>query len=78
MDISSQILLAYITYLIGTISPGPSNLAIIKISAQQGRISGVYFALGVVMGSTVWGVLAAFGLAKIIQSYNLLSDVQDS
>jgi len=65
----ANLALAYGAYLLGTASPGPSNLAIMGAAMTAGRRRALMMALGVVSGSLVWGLLAAFGLAAAIASY---------
>lgn len=65
---SANLLLAYSVYAFGTASPGPSNLAVMAKAMDAGRRQALLFALGVVSGSTLWGLLAAFGLSAILAS----------
>ena len=58
MDIVSSLGMAYATYFVGTLSPGPANLAIISTSLSYGRSAGVATALGVVAGSVMWGLIS--------------------
>lgn len=67
--LSANLALAYAAYAIGTASPGPSNLAVMATAMNHGRRSGVVFALGVVSGSTTWGMLAALGLSSVLTGY---------
>lgn len=53
-------------YLVGTASPGPSNLAIMGVAMQSGRGAALATAAGVVCGSLTWGLLAAFGLSSAL------------
>ena len=50
-------------------TPGPSTLAIMSISMGSGRSRGLTFSVGIVLGSIIWSVMAAFGLAAVISSY---------
>lgn len=68
--ITANVVIAYSAYTLGTASPGPSNLSVIATAMQYGRRSGLIFALGVVSGSTAWGLLAAFGLSTILVQYS--------
>lgn len=73
MDIVSSLGIAYATYFVGTLSPGPANLAIISTSLSYGRSAGVATALGVVTGSVMWGLISAFGLGALLTTWpNLL------
>ncbi|MFP5392862.1 MAG: LysE family translocator [Gammaproteobacteria bacterium] len=59
-------LLTFGAYALATASPGPSNLAVMATAMNGGRKPALVFALGVVAGSTLWGVLAALGLSVIL------------
>ncbi len=63
------ILLAYSVLLVGICSPGPAVLAIIGTAMEKGRAPGAWLALGVVCGSTFWGVAAALGLSGLLSTY---------
>ena len=56
-------------YLVATMSPGPAVLAIMGVSASQGRKAGLQLASGVVCGSLFWGLCAAFGLATVMAQF---------
>ena len=60
--------------LIAIASPGPATLAIAAASIKQGRLAGMSLALGVLTGSLIWSVLAAFGLAMIMEKHPWLFD----
>lgn len=49
-------------------SPGPATLAIAGASMEKGRLFGLYLSLGVLTGSLIWSMLAAFGLAAVLKS----------
>ncbi len=61
-----DLLLAYSSYLLGTASPGPSNLAIMSAAMHAGPRPALMLALGVVCGSLFWGCLAALGLSAVL------------
>ncbi|MBL4739370.1 MAG: LysE family translocator [Sneathiella sp.] len=65
----SDLLVAYLAYVIATASPGPANLAIMTTAMHQGRKSGLYLALGVVCGSLCWAILAALGLSALLSAF---------
>jgi threonine efflux protein len=67
-SLPSDLLLAYTAYLLGTLSPGPSNLLIMSTAITAGRRAAVVLAAGVVTGSLFWGLLAAFGLSAALAS----------
>jgi threonine efflux protein len=68
--LTANLTLAYSAYALGIASPGPSNLAVMATAMDQGRRSAIVFALGVVSGSTLWGLLAALGLSTVIARYS--------
>ncbi len=72
MEIVSSLGVAYATYLVGILSPGPANLAIISTSLSHGRSAGVATAIGVVSGSVIWGVTSAFGLGALLARWPAL------
>lgn len=67
--IASQLALAYGTYLVGTVSPGPSNMAIVGTAMRDGRMSALVLASGVITGSIFWAVLAATGVSAVLAAY---------
>lgn len=69
MEYLPSILVAYAAYAVGTASPGPATLAIMQISASMGRSAGLRFAYGVIVGSLMWGVVAALGLSALMISF---------
>ncbi len=69
MEYLPNILVAFAAYAVGTASPGPATLAIIQISASLGRSVGLRFAYGVIVGSLMWGVVAALGLSALMISF---------
>jgi threonine efflux protein len=66
IEAPSSLLLAYCAYALGTASPGPSNLAVMATAVNHGRKPALLFALGVVSGSTLWGLVAALGLSAVM------------
>lgn len=70
-----DLILALLTYLVGTASPGPSNLAIMSAAMGRGRPQALALASGVLGGSILWGLAAAFGLAAVMRlnSWSLLA-----
>ncbi|MEO1458140.1 MAG: LysE family translocator [Pseudomonadota bacterium] len=62
----SALLIGYAAFVATSISPGPSVLAIMATSLAHGRAAGLRFALGVVAGSCIWGVLAASGVTAAL------------
>ena len=68
--LTANLALAFSAYALGTASPGPSNLSVMATAMHQGRRAAIIFALGVVAGSTLWGLLAAFGLSAVMAQYS--------
>ena len=69
-NIGSDFTIALLVYLIGIISPGPSNLAIISIAITRGRTAAVCFAMGILVGSLVWGMIASFGVVSLLEQFS--------
>lgn len=67
---TANLLLAYTAYFIGTASPGPSNLAIMSIAANQGRKAALCFALGVMTGSMFWATVATLGVSATLIAWS--------
>src|SRR5258706_9313722 len=67
---TANVLFAWSAYLVGTASPGPSNLAIMSIATSTGRKAAFAFAAGVVSGSFFWAVLAALGLSAVLVAFS--------
>lgn len=67
---TANLALAYSAYAFGVASPGPSNLAVMATAMHLGRRSAIVFALGVVSGSSLWGLLAALGLSTVLARYS--------
>jgi len=68
----SHILIACATYFIATVSPGPANISIMEIAATKGRKPALIFAVGVLLGSLVWAILAILGVATMLSAHNNL------
>lgn len=67
--IASQIALVYATYLLATVSPGPSNMAIMATAMRDGRGPALALAGGVITGSLFWAILAATGMSAVLAAY---------
>jgi threonine efflux protein len=67
---STNLAIAYTAYLLGVASPGPSNLAIMGTAMAHGRKPAMALAAGVISGSLIWGIFAAFGLASLMRGYS--------
>lgn len=66
---AAPLALAWTTYLIGTASPGPSNMAIMGMAMNAGRRPALWLTLGILSGSWFWGVLAALGISQLLASF---------
>ncbi len=55
-------------FAIGAASPGPATLMIASTAMNRGRPAAVRFSLGVMTGSMIWAILAASGLAVVLQT----------
>jgi threonine efflux protein len=64
-----SLLVAYTAYLVATVSPGPSNLAIMATAMSAGRKPALALALGVISGSCTWAMLAALGVSALLASF---------
>ena len=58
----------FVAFFIVTISPGPANIAVATVAMSHGRFSGIKFGLGLSLGLSIWGVVAATGLGAILQA----------
>ncbi|PTW60613.1 threonine/homoserine/homoserine lactone efflux protein [Breoghania corrubedonensis] len=71
--------MAFGTYVVGTSSPGPANMAIMRNALSHGRAGGLATAFGVISGSLIWGIACAVGLgaalARMPQLLNALGVV---
>jgi threonine/homoserine/homoserine lactone efflux protein len=68
--LSPEALFAWSAYLVGSASPGPSNLAIMATAMGSGRRAAMVFAAGEVSGAAVWALLAAVGLSALLATYS--------
>lgn len=55
-----------LAFFFAAASPGPATLAVSAISMEQGRRAGLILGLGLSLGVSFWGVLAAFGLGTLL------------
>jgi amino acid exporter len=63
------IILAYMTFFLAIVSPGPNILAVLGTSMSTGRRSGLALALGIAAGSFCWAMLSVVGLSALLASY---------
>lgn len=68
--VTANLALAYSAYALGAASPGPSVLSLMAVGMHHGRRPAIVFALGVLSGSILWGLLASFGLSTVIVRYS--------
>ena len=68
-SIPTEFFLMYSVYLVGTASPGPSNMSIMAAAIHKGRGEALTLAAGVITGSITWGLLAGFGLATALGAW---------
>lgn len=66
MTSGAELALLWLAWVIAGGSPGPASLAIAGTSMQSGRKAGLYFASGVMTGSAVLGLAAAFGMGALM------------
>ncbi|WP_244634623.1 LysE family translocator [Erwinia persicina] len=69
METFMMLLPVYVAYLLGTASPGPSNMAIMGVAMSQGRRPALMLAFGVITGSLCWALLVATGLSALLQAW---------
>jgi len=69
-NLHANLWIAYSACLLGMASPGPSNLAIMGVAMNAGRLPALALSVGVLAGSLVWGLLASFGLASVLAAYS--------
>jgi threonine efflux protein len=67
MDIAiNGLLIAYVTFTIAIVSPGPANMLIATTAVHGGRTAAICVAAGVVSGSALWGALTSTGLSALL------------
>ncbi|MEM9059339.1 MAG: LysE family transporter [Pseudomonadota bacterium] len=67
LDIASLTTIA-VAFFVAAASPGPATLAVAAVSMSAGRRAGIVFGLGLSVGLTFWGVIAATGLGAVLQA----------
>ncbi|MEO0763505.1 MAG: LysE family translocator [Pseudomonadota bacterium] len=65
----TALFLGWLTFLLTSVAPGPSTLAIMATSLAHGRGAGLALSLGTCTGSAFWGVLSAMGMAALLTAY---------
>lgn len=69
MTLLISLLPVYAAYFLGTVSPGPSNLAIMGLAMRQGRLPALSMAAGVITGSLFWALIVATGISSLLLAY---------
>ena len=59
---------AAIAFLVVAASPGPATIAVATISMRAGRRPGLRFGIGLSVGLAFWGLVAATGMAALLQA----------
>ncbi|MCV0394208.1 MAG: LysE family translocator [Rhizobiaceae bacterium] len=73
MDVATASLLSFaLTSLLIELTPGPNMTYLALVSASEGRRAGFATVAGVALGLAIIGLVAALGVAEIIQASNLL------
>lgn len=70
MEHLAQLYPAYLTFFVGAMSPGPSNLTVMEVAMSGGRRDGLVVATGVVTGTMIWAILASTGLAALLIAHS--------
>lgn len=65
-DHTQGIFIAWTTFMLGTLSPGPALLSTMGTAMSSGRRAGLALGLGVCCGSFTWALLAALGLPNLL------------
>ena len=55
-------------FFVAAASPGPATLAVAAVSMSSGRRIGLTFGLGLSIGLSFWGLVAATGLGALLQT----------
>lgn len=67
MDIGTLITVA-LAFWVVVASPGPANIASATVAMKYGRKPSLIFGLGLSIGLTFWGLLAATGMGAALQA----------
>ncbi len=67
VDIASLMTIAA-AFIVAAASPGPATIAVITVSMNAGRRTGLHFGLGLSAGLAFWGLVAATGLGALLQA----------
>ena len=55
--------------IVASASPGPAKLGIAGTSMRDGRASGIILGFGIIAGSVIWSMTAAFGVGAILLTH---------
>lgn len=69
------IMLAFTTYVVSAVSPGPAMLATMGTAMESGRKAGIAMGLGIAASALVWGILAFLGLSTLLVAYAGILDI---
>lgn len=58
-----------------TVTPGPDSLLVLRNGVAGGRQAGLWTGVGAATGSLAWGLVAAIGLAAVLQQWALAYDI---
>lgn len=65
----STLVAVYGASFIAFLSPGPNFVGIVS-SAVFNRVNGVFVAIGVTLGTTIWALLAVTGISALLSHYS--------
>lgn len=66
---ANELMLLWFAWIIAGGSPGPATLSIAGTSMESGRRSGFAMSLGILSGSAMWGLAAAFGMSAVMLAH---------
>ncbi|UWQ14684.1 LysE family translocator [Aliiroseovarius sp. M344] len=72
---SATLIAVLVGWIVAGGSPGPATLAISGTSMEQGRIAGLSLAFGILAGSAMWGIAAAFGFSALMLAHSWMFEV---
>jgi threonine/homoserine/homoserine lactone efflux protein len=70
-----ELLIVLAAWGIGAGSPGPATLTIASTAMDRGRRDGMLTGLGVLAGSSFWGLAAMFGMSALMLSNGWIVEV---
>ena len=57
------------------LSPGPDNLYLTALTTKSGKLSGISFLIGLLIGCLIHTILLAFGLNALILEYEMIFEL---